>query len=208
MKIIIAVLIIFITVNVQSQTGTFTDSRDRNVYQTISIGDKVWFRENLRLKTSLSYFPNFSKDTADLIYGNYYSYTELNTLCPEDWHVATINDLTQYIRLLITKHALPDSAIIVNTSADKDSSLFIKLGNINPLVHTMLNLVSIGWVEGNKLQRKKSLTFWLRDTRTNDDKFHTHIGPHGYIIHTHYHNVIDKPKRIRKFAIRCVCENK
>jgi uncharacterized protein (TIGR02145 family) len=192
---------------VHAQPGTFTDKRDGNIYSTITIGNKTWFREHLRLKTSLSYFPNFNKDTTELKYGNYYSNNEVHALCPEGWHVATIPEFEEYLAVLARQRNIPDSAIVRNIFP-KDSSAFISLGNMKPLRDTLMNFVPIGWVEGNKINKGRSLTMWMKDSRTNDDKFHVHIGSLGYVIHTHIHNVIDKPKRIRKFTVRCVCDVK
>lgn len=207
MKILTVGWVLFGSITLQAQTGTFIDQRDGNIYSTITIGKNTWFREHLRLKTASSYFPNFSKDTVDLINGNYYSNSELNNLCPEGWHVATIYEFEEYLKELTTQRNIPDSAILRNTSP-RDSSVHITPGNLNPLRDTLLNLAPIGWVEGNKPHKERSLTLWIRDTRTNDEKFHVHIGALGYVIHTHVHNVIDKPKRIRKFTVRCVCEVK
>ncbi len=208
MKITTTALFIVVSFNLQAQTGTFIDERDGNTYQTITIGNKIWFREHLRLKTSLSYYPNFSKHSEDFTNGNYYSHLELDSLCPKGWRMATLDDLEDYIREIALQNNIPDSAILRSISPNRDSSSHILIGNLNPLQDTLLNLLSTGWVEGNKLEKQKSLTLWMRDTRTNDIKYHAHIGPLGYIIHTHLHNVIDKQRRVRKFSVRCVCEKK
>ena len=206
--LIIILLVISNVECVQAQTGVFTDRRDGNTYQTITIGKRVWLRENLRFKTSLSFFPNVNKDTSDLKYGNYYSYNEMNTICPEGWHVATIKEFEEYLHALAVLNNIPDSSIIRTTQQNRDSAAHISIGGLNPFNDTLLNFPLIGWVEGKKVENKKSVTIWLADTHTNDDKFHAHIGSLGYFIHTHLHNVIDKPKRVRKFTVRCVCEVK
>jgi hypothetical protein len=122
--------------------------------------------------------------------------------------VATFDDLEGYIRHVAKLNNMPDSLILRTTSSNRDSSLLILIGNLNPLHDTLLKFLSTGWVEGNKLEKQKSLSLWIIDNRTRDEKFHAHIGPLGYIIHTHLHNIIDKPRRIRKFAVRCVCETR
>ncbi len=191
-----------------AQSGAYTDPRDGNIYQTVKIGTMIWFREHLRLKTAQSYFPNYNEDVTDLKNGNYYGMEELNSLCPAGWHIPTINELKQYIFWITAENGIHDSSIVRSISIDKDSSMLFNVPNWNPLTDTVLNLVSIGWVEGNKRVSNKSLSMWVTDTEKNDTKFHSHIGSLGYVIHTHLHNVIDKPKKVRKFVVRCVCEAK
>jgi uncharacterized protein (TIGR02145 family) len=206
MKMITSGLVILITFNLKAQTGIFTDSRDGNIYQTITIGNKIWMREHLRLKTGLSYFPNKNKETTGLKYGNYYSNKELNSLCPKGWHLASVEEFKEYISILTLQNNIPDSSISVTTSKDIDSSQLIRLGNFNALHDTLLKLAPIGWVEGKKIKKDKSLTLWVKDLKNHDDKFHIHIGSLGYSIHTHFHNIVDKPKLIRMFTTRCVCD--
>jgi uncharacterized protein (TIGR02145 family) len=206
MKYLLIVLVLIGSGEVQAQSGTFQDPRDGNIYRTLIINGKKWFREHLRLRTSNSYFKNTDKDTSGLANGNYYSNNELEGLCPAGWHLPTIAELEEYIQYMAFRNGIPDSAIKRTISKDIDSSLMIKLGNCNPLQDTLLQLYSIGWVEGRKLKIEKSLSLWIRDTKNQDLKFHTHIGLLGYIIHTHEHNIIDKPKRVRRFPVRCVCD--
>ena len=44
------------------------------------------------------------------------------------------------------------------------------------------------------------------DEDRDDDKYHLHIGETGYFIHSHDHNVIAKPRKQRRFAMRCVTD--
>ena len=82
------------------------------------------------------------------------------------------------------------------------------LKHINVLKENLLNLTPAGWIEGKKMMNTESLNLWVVDKRTNDNKYHLHVGESGYVIHSHIHNIIDKPRRIRMFNVRCVCEVK
>ena len=206
-RITLFIAFIFITsTGALAQPGTFLDKRDGNVYRTIHFNGKTWFREHLRLKTSHSYFPNVKRDTSALREGNYYLHTELPSLCPKGWHLATIVELEEYILFMARINHVPDSALERSISKDADSSLRITIPGFDPMSDTLLQLRSIGWVQGKKMHLDKSLSLWMNDTRHFDNKFHAHIGKLGYIIHTHEHNIIDKQKLIRMFPVRCVCD--
>jgi len=58
---------------VHAQTDTFIDNRDGQKYSTALIGNKIWFQEHLRYKTSLSYCSTFHIPGNEGITGNYYS---------------------------------------------------------------------------------------------------------------------------------------
>jgi hypothetical protein len=63
-------------------------------------------------------------------------------------------------------------------------------------------------MQGNKLKLKEGLTFWLRNGQTTDNTWHKHVSStnKGIINHTHDQHIKDKPKKTRKFVVRCVKE--
>jgi len=187
-----------------TQTDTLVDSRDQQVYPIIKIGKTQWFQENLRYETSLSHCPNFNKKKKDCNKGNFYSYLELDTICPKGWQVATVTDWEDYIaKIGTTKKAI----LIKDGLMDKvDRSLEVddekKVINLfDP--HDPLQLEAIGWVEGKKRKKIKTATFWAYH---EDKRLHMHIGKNGYVKHAHDHHIKDSPKKNRKFTIRCICK--
>lgn len=207
MKNFVLILIYFAVSNLLAQTGAITDMRDGRKYKTITIGNNIWLREHLKYETKLSYFPNGNKKSRGTIsMGNYYSSIELDSVCPKGWHVATIEDWEDYFEILLKNNALKDSLKI--DTLPPNNAILKTINGLDLFKDSLLNLIPIGWVQGNKIKNQEALALWIINNQAKDNKYHAHIGPKGYIRHTHDHHIIARPKRIRKFAVRCVCENK
>ena len=68
----------------------FTDPRDGFTYWCTTIGDKLWFKENLAY-TGCGHALEGCDVTAPL-FGMYYTWEEARTACPQGWRVSSLQD--------------------------------------------------------------------------------------------------------------------
>ena len=104
-KIILGYTLVLFSIQLIAQdsfshtTGSFTDPRDGQVYQTITfkkqhgeaVIERTWFAENVKYNVPGSYC---YKDTDAYCekFGRLYNYEGANKACPDGWHVPTINE--------------------------------------------------------------------------------------------------------------------
>ena len=66
--------------------STFTDPRDGQVYNIVTIGTQIWFAENLNYETSDSWWYD-NRSSNGNIYGRLYTFDAALTACPSGWHL-------------------------------------------------------------------------------------------------------------------------
>ncbi|MFT7036580.1 MAG: hypothetical protein ACJA2S_005112 [Cyclobacteriaceae bacterium] len=66
------------------------------------------------------------------------------------------------------------------------------------------NMAATGWIEGDKWEPQNQTTMWVIHDISNTPQPHVHITPEQVIMHSHGHNILDKPNKLRRFSIRCI----
>jgi len=108
MKKVITLLALLNIAVFAQQKGTFTDPRDNKKYNTVKIGELIWFAQNLDYRGSDGYMglcygdkpkQNIKKPENCKIYGRLYDLKEAKQACPDGWHLPSKgewNDLVEF----------------------------------------------------------------------------------------------------------------
>ncbi|MEM9856350.1 MAG: FISUMP domain-containing protein [Bacteroidota bacterium] len=183
----------------------FTDNRDGSKYDIIKIGNYLWFQENLRFVTPTSWCAENPNSTA-CIDNNFYYPTDLISICPQGWRVAKWTEYKKAIKTIEKYYNL--NIEFISGKAPLYKELALDAESISGLTllndTTFLNMTATGWIEGDKWKRQNQSNQWIVHSISNTPQPHLHITPERIIMHSHGHNVLDKPKKLRRFSVRCI----
>ena len=191
----------------------FVDSRDGKTYPIVQMGDLLWFGTNLSYETPTSWCVEEIKvkDCAD---GNYYYNTDLESLCPQGWRVATWTDWDETLKYQAQERGMSlDSITYDSLDFTLWSRVLLEGFNFNLMYDTLgLNFKATGFVEGASGKAKKKIkyslaSFWVIDKKANDPRMHIHMNETGLNKHNHSSSTVSgKPSKMRRFAVRCVTD--
>lgn len=173
----------------------FIDERDNHSYHLIKVNDLIWFNENLSFKTKNSEpINNVSIPNV----GRLYSYQDSKIACPEGWRLPLVAEF--------------DSLISEIFKTDYYGQSLNVDFNWKTIAHNQIgfNFNKTGLIHKKKYISQESFNIWL-DNNDNDNAFHAHMydtsqKENSLTVFRHNHRK-HKPKKNRKFAIRCVCED-
>ena len=213
LRIVYISLFLLICSNVNSQFSTtygeFIDDRDGKTYQTIKIGNTVWLAENMKYKTEGSENHEINDYGIDLD-GYYYSYEDVDDVCPCGFRLPKTSDWEEYIQLLIEAKEIPASAIefiLLNKKGNESVGIDVSDDKLKIFEEpNPLNLKAHGHTQSGKIVAIGSMNIWIKHNNSTDPKYHLHLNSDGYGIHTHKHHIITRKKNLRKFSVRCVSD--
>jgi len=90
--------------NFETETGSFTDPRDGNIYKTIKIADQWIMAENLAYKPDTGNFWAYDDiDSNIAIYGYLYDWETAMNIAPEGWHLPSRQEWLDIYKVLGAK---------------------------------------------------------------------------------------------------------
>jgi len=99
--ILITVLIIVSGCGKDEGIPTFTDSRDGQTYEIVTIGNQTWMAENLNYNSrSFESWCLFDDPQYCFIYGRLYKWNTAVTVAPNGWHLPSDTEWQELIQFL------------------------------------------------------------------------------------------------------------
>lgn len=187
----------------------FIDDRDSIRYEVFQVNKSFWFKGNLKFVTPTSWCSE-NPDSRACMNGNYYYPTDLINICPGGWRVPTWREYKKAIKYIEEYYGLTDSVQYVESKVplykdlNLDSELVVGLTLLGD--SSFFDMVTTGWIQGDEWQPKDETTLWIVHDISNTPQPHIHVRNKEIVMHSHGHHVLDKPKKLRRFAVRCISD--
>jgi len=179
---------------------SIVDERDNEVYEIIKVDSTWWFNKNLNFKTDKSSILLDEESNASKL-GRLYAFEEIQNICPKGWRVPTVEEFENLLDHLQSKH---DSGIV---------NLPYNWDNVNKGNKLGFKFNKTGLKHKKKYIANESFNIWL-DSGIESEAYHVHMAnydkkkPNSLALFRHEHEKKKPIKKKRKFAVRCVCEEK
>lgn len=210
MKCGIILLILSLSHLVYSQNH-FIDKRDSTHYDIFQIENHLWFKTNLKYKSQTSWCKEYP-DAVACKDGNFYYSTDLVNVCPVGWRVPTWGEYKKAIKFIERQKELPPDSISYSENVmpyKKYKIIAERIVGITLIGDTaFFDMGATGWVQGEEWEPQAEATMWVVEDISNSPQPHVHIFEGQIIKHAHAHNVLDKPKNVRRFSVRCISDVK
>lgn len=207
-----------------SQDKVFTDRRDGQQYRYTEINGLKWMLDDLNYFTELSF--DLAPEINDTLKyrvpeARWYHLLEIDTVCPAGWRLPTADEWFGYIVSRVegvngkySVSSLKDTYTIRKFNDDID---LYEDGN-------SLELQYMGIFQGSTFQQHPGMAdYWIQDLpmkseiekgsgriavrESYENRAHVHLFPEYTNFHSHMHNLDEnKPDEMRRFLVRCVCE--
>ena len=185
---------IAIKANDSVAVDSFLDIRNNKKYALIKVDNLWWFNQDLDFDTPTSeYFDSKNKEFSK---SRLYFYKDAVKACPKGWRLPTLKEFDVFLNQISEKQVYGIAELNYNWD------------NINENHSKGFKFNKTGFLHKKKRQSKSSFNMWIYNEKL-DDAYHAHMyetdtGNLQLFRHTHEHK---KPKKNRKFAVRCVCED-
>ena len=107
------------TITISNETSSIIDPRDGKEYKTVLIGEQWWMAENLNFESELSQFRDNNEENGE-IYGRLYFWSEAQNVCPDGWHLPSIDEWDLLIDYAGSEYNIVNELVSSSTLWDSD----------------------------------------------------------------------------------------
>ena len=225
MRSLLTFFIVILSIQLFAQE-TLTDPRDGQEYRITHINGLKWMIDDLNYFTELSYDLSEEENAKLKVRvpkARWYHLTEINSVCPEGWRLPTGDEWLAYVKSRLAERGMKYSEGTYKSdfaiwAKNKESIELYEEGN-------PLSLQVMGIFQGRTFQQAAgSADYWIQDIPmkselakgsdaravklTFNNRSHVHLYPNRTNFHSHMHHLDEnEPTEMRRFLVRCVCED-